>query len=167
MLRADLSAAGLPYKDVHGDCFDFHSLRGECASLLIESGADIKQTQEVLRHSTAALTWVSIPDSRPTRGRRRRLRTCLTYLCQIHIVEPLAAADAVNPLESLREVCYQGGQHRTAGGQHRTANADGDPKTPFLVQDQGSVGIVVPGSRVRIPSLTLLFFPPCRLPTVE
>lgn len=56
MLREDLDAAGLPYKDDQGNVFDFHSLRVETASLLIDAGVSPKAAQEVMRHSSIGLT---------------------------------------------------------------------------------------------------------------
>jgi integrase len=56
MLRVDLEAAGLPYKDDRGHCFDFHSLRHECSTLLIESGVDPKVAQAILGHADIRLT---------------------------------------------------------------------------------------------------------------
>ncbi len=56
MLQEDLAEAKIAYKDDQGDVFDFHSLRVECASLLIDSGVDPKQAQEIMRHSTIGLT---------------------------------------------------------------------------------------------------------------
>ncbi len=56
MLRADLDAAGIPYRDDQGRVADFHSLRVSCASHLLASGVDLRTAQEIMRHSTAALT---------------------------------------------------------------------------------------------------------------
>lgn len=56
MLQWDLEAVGLPYTDDQGHVFDFHALRGECASLLIEGGVDPKTVQEILGHSDIRLT---------------------------------------------------------------------------------------------------------------
>ncbi|HQN36075.1 MAG TPA: site-specific integrase [Sedimentisphaerales bacterium] len=56
MIRVDLETAGLPYKDDRGHCFDFHSLRHECSTLLIESGVDPKVAQAILGHADIRLT---------------------------------------------------------------------------------------------------------------
>ena len=55
MIQADLEAAGIAYK-VDGRDFDFHSLRGECSTLLADSGVHPKVTQEIMRHSDINLT---------------------------------------------------------------------------------------------------------------
>jgi len=56
MLRRDLKAAGIPYKDADGLVADFHSLRASYATNLIKSGATVKTAQALLRHSTPTLT---------------------------------------------------------------------------------------------------------------
>jgi hypothetical protein len=55
MLKIDLEAAGIPYETDSGVA-DFHSLRGCYISYLISSGASIKTTQTLARHSTPSLT---------------------------------------------------------------------------------------------------------------
>lgn len=55
MLKADLVAAGIPDK-ADGGVFDFHALRGQCATLLALGGASVAVAQRRLRHSTVALT---------------------------------------------------------------------------------------------------------------
>lgn len=61
MVRFDLKNAGIPYVDEHGDYFDFHSLRHQCASLLgmnAETPESVRQkamrhkTPEMVRHYT-------------------------------------------------------------------------------------------------------------------
>lgn len=56
MFKADLAAAGIAYKDESGRVFDFHALRGQCASLLAASGVHPKTAQELMRHSDINLT---------------------------------------------------------------------------------------------------------------
>lgn len=56
MIREDLQAAGIAYVDDAGHVFDFHSLRGQCATLLIEAGVEPKVVQEILGHSDIRLT---------------------------------------------------------------------------------------------------------------
>ena len=55
MIRADLEAAGIAY-EADDAIADFHSLRGFYISALIRSGASIKTTQTLARHSTPTLT---------------------------------------------------------------------------------------------------------------
>jgi integrase len=56
MVRSDLAAAGLPYEDEDGRCFDFHALRGQFISALAASGVHPKVAQVLARHSTITLT---------------------------------------------------------------------------------------------------------------
>lgn len=56
MMRVDLKAAGLPYKDATGKFADFHSLRHTCGSLLAASGVHPKVAQTILRHSDINMT---------------------------------------------------------------------------------------------------------------
>jgi hypothetical protein len=54
-LGIDLEAAGIP-KNAPGGKIDFHACRNAYVSLVVESGATVKETQELARHSTPQLT---------------------------------------------------------------------------------------------------------------
>ena len=56
MLRKDLEAVGIPYQDESGRYADFHAQRHTFISNVGRSGATVKETQTLARHSTAALT---------------------------------------------------------------------------------------------------------------
>ncbi len=56
MLRADLEAAGIPYRDADGRVCDFHALRHSFITLLERSGASPKLAQDLARHSDIRLT---------------------------------------------------------------------------------------------------------------
>jgi integrase len=56
VLKKDLAEAGIPYEDELGRVFDFHSLRGQCATLLAKRGVHPKIAQSILRHSDINLT---------------------------------------------------------------------------------------------------------------
>jgi len=56
MVRADLQAAGIEYRDDDGRVFDFHALRHQFISNLINGGANPKDAQTLARHSTITLT---------------------------------------------------------------------------------------------------------------
>jgi integrase len=56
MLRADLLAAGIPYRDADGRVADFHALRHSYITLLERSGVSPKLAQELARHSDIRLT---------------------------------------------------------------------------------------------------------------
>lgn len=55
-LRADLGAAGLPVCDPDGKPVTFHGLRRRFVSAVVRSGADVKATQTLARHTSVALT---------------------------------------------------------------------------------------------------------------
>jgi integrase len=56
MLRVDLAAAGIAYRDAAGLVFDFHSLRCETATLADAAGVTPRVVQKMMRHSTLELT---------------------------------------------------------------------------------------------------------------
>lgn len=56
MIRMDLEAAEIPYKDEADRVFDFHSLRHQFISTLARGGAHPKEAQALARHSTITLT---------------------------------------------------------------------------------------------------------------
>jgi integrase len=56
MLRLDLAAAGIPYRDAEGRVADFHSLRHAYVTLLQRGGVHPKVAQELARHSDIRLT---------------------------------------------------------------------------------------------------------------
>jgi len=55
MIKIDLKKAGIPY-EIDGKYADFHALQHSTASLLIQTGANIKTVQTIMRHTTAELT---------------------------------------------------------------------------------------------------------------
>jgi hypothetical protein len=56
LLRYDLKAAGIPYRDASGRFFDFHSFRCETATLLDVGGVTPRVVQRIMRHSSLDLT---------------------------------------------------------------------------------------------------------------
>jgi integrase len=56
MVRMDLKAAGIPYKDAASRYFDFHAIRGQFISFLAAKGVHPKVAQVLARHSTITLT---------------------------------------------------------------------------------------------------------------
>src|SRR5439155_4976937 len=56
MLRGDLAAAGIPYRDGAGRVADFHALRHSYITLLERSGVSPKMAQKLARHSDIRLT---------------------------------------------------------------------------------------------------------------
>ena len=64
LIRADLDAAGLPYRDASDRVADFHALRHSYITALAMSRAPVKVIQSLARHSTPG------PDPRDVRPRR-------------------------------------------------------------------------------------------------
>lgn len=56
MLKVDLEAVGIAYQDESGRYADFHAQRHAFISNVGKSGATVKETQTLARHSTSALT---------------------------------------------------------------------------------------------------------------
>jgi hypothetical protein len=56
MLRIDLAAAGLPYRDHGGRVFGFHALPVQFGTSLARGGASQKQAQELMWHESIELT---------------------------------------------------------------------------------------------------------------
>ena len=56
MLRVDLKAAGILYRDASGLFFDFHSLRCQTATLADAAGVSPRVVQKIMRHSSLELT---------------------------------------------------------------------------------------------------------------
>ncbi len=56
MLRIDLKAAGIAYRDASGRVADFHALRHSYITALAMSNAPVKVTQSLARHSDPKLT---------------------------------------------------------------------------------------------------------------
>ncbi len=56
MLHADMGEVGIPVYDEYGRKADFHCLRGTTATLLSEANIPLPTVQQIMRHSTPALT---------------------------------------------------------------------------------------------------------------
>jgi integrase len=56
MLRKDLEAADIEYRDAEGRVFDFHALRHQFISNLARGGVHPKEARTLARHSTITLT---------------------------------------------------------------------------------------------------------------
>ncbi len=86
MLRSDLEAAKIPYRDGGGLVFDFHSLRCQTATLLDASGVSPRVAQRLMRHSTPGLT------DRYTKPRAVDLTQAALSLPSLRPSDPLQAA---------------------------------------------------------------------------
>jgi hypothetical protein len=93
MLRIDLDAAGIPYRDAAGLVFDFHALRCQCATLADAAGVSPRVVQRLMRHSTLELT-----------GRYTRPRT-------VDIEGAAASLPSLRPDAPTRETAAATGTH--------------------------------------------------------
>lgn len=82
MIRIDLERAGIPYEDDRGHVFDFHCLRGECATLMLESGADPKVVQQILGHSDIRLTLQIYAKVLDEKAKRQQAAAALSNLLE-------------------------------------------------------------------------------------
>lgn len=56
ILRSDLKAAGIPYKDASGRVLNFHALRTTYGTWLAQAGVPIQHAQKLMRHSDPKTT---------------------------------------------------------------------------------------------------------------
>jgi integrase len=75
MIRLDLAAAGVAFTDGAGRVYDFHALRHQFISDMVEAGVHPKDAQALARHSTITLTM-----DRYAHVRRANLRAALERL---------------------------------------------------------------------------------------
>ena len=64
VLRSDLRAAQIPYKDESGRQVDFHSLRKTFGTILAQTGVHIRTAMELMRHTDIRLTTQNYTDPR-------------------------------------------------------------------------------------------------------
>ncbi|MEM7812527.1 MAG: tyrosine-type recombinase/integrase, partial [Planctomycetota bacterium] len=102
LIRADLDAAGIAYTDEDGRDFDFHALRHQFITMLARSGVNVKDAQELARHSTVTLTL-----DRYAHVGIRDLGTAVAALPRIHTREK-AVATGTNPADrGPRETAFR------------------------------------------------------------
>jgi integrase len=75
LIRVDLAAADIPYTDGAGRTYDFHALRHQFISDMVEAGVHPKDAQTLARHSSITLTM-----DRYAHVRRPNLRAALDRL---------------------------------------------------------------------------------------
>jgi len=134
MVKQDLDAAGLPYTDDQGNVFDFHSLRVETASLLVNAGVDPKQAQEIMRHSSIGLTMDTY--AKVLGGRKKAQAVASLPDLSLPESQRQAAAktgtDSRDSMpESLTKVYAQDGKDRISSDSIGQATPTGAIKTAF------------------------------------
>jgi len=106
MMREDLAAAGITYRDGAGRVADFHSLRHTYISNIQRNGASVKVCQELARHSDPKLT--------------------LGVYTHLQVQDKTAALDALPPVGADRS-----GREATQA----TGTFDVKPDRPFDASD--------------------------------
>jgi integrase len=149
MLRVDLKAAGIPYRDASGLVFDFHSLRCEMATLADAAGVTPRVVQKMMRHSSLELT------GRYTRPRAVDIDAAAEMLPSLKPAGnpserevmtgtdsgPVSLSNATqNATKANAYACNQLGRHAVASNEQRTfhpqsasgcAGGDGHRRTPL------------------------------------
>ena len=95
MLRRDLDAAGIPYRDAGGLVFDFHALRCQAATLLDAAGVSPRVVQRIMRHSTPGLT------DRYTRPRAVDMQEAALSMPSLRATEPVPSVQAATGTDDL------------------------------------------------------------------
>ncbi len=108
MLKVDLEAAGLPYRDAAGLVFDFHSLRCQTATLADQAGCSPRVVQRMMRHSTLELT-----------GRYTRPRA-------VDMEDAARSMPTLRPSSRERGMIEATGTDDAAGSPHESATSDRD-----------------------------------------
>ena len=106
MLKADLSDAGIEYRDANGRDCDFHSLRHTFITNLALAGVHPVVAQKLARHSNIELTMKY-------------------YTHVLHTSE----VEAIDALQVLSYTCQNGAQRRTPADTGGQRNLDNDTKT--------------------------------------
>jgi len=173
MLRVDLAASGIPYRDAGGLFFDFHALRCQHATLLDLAGITPRVVQKRMRHSTLELT------GRYTRPRAVDLERAADSMPSLRpagqepAAEPLArtgtgpTAESINiPFAHYLPTAGGGsGRELSDGGEMRDSVPAASISPKSLTEtgvDGGGRGLTVPdaSSGVRIRTGDLRFMSP-------
>lgn len=140
MLRRDLEAAGIPYRDAAGLVFDFHALRCQCATLADAAGVSPRVVQRLMRHSTLELT------GRYTRPRLVDIEGAASALPSLRPTPPKSHATAATGTDGRRISDPFSPHLPTGGGGSGREPADAgerDDPTPAAVT--GTITAETPG----------------------
>ena len=142
MLRVDLEAAGIPYRDGGGLVFDFHSLRCEMATLADAAGVSPRVVQRMMRHSSLELT------GRYTRPRAIDIEAATGMMPSLKPVEPETEAEAL-------EATGTDGRNQFVTFGATEGNVDGCNSNGLNVFEPNSGGLIIRRSGVRVASPVL------------
>jgi integrase len=139
IIQKDLAAAGIPYKDESGRVFDFHSLRGQCATLLALSGVSMKTAQTILRHKDVNLT--ANVYTHVLRGQEAQAVAALPDLSMASLEAQVSVKTGTDDTDvtpkSLRKVYAKDESDTTKPGFIGQSTLNNASKTAFSEQDQG------------------------------
>ena len=159
--KADLAAAGIPYKDDAGRQIDFHALRFTFNNLLFKAGVMPHQAMELMRHTDLKLTMTaytdprlldtasavdSLPSLAPGQGPERQT-VRKTGTDDIPLVEILVGADRISSHNessvdlnsaSKNELKLSSQNVVTANGKHQLASTVTTKKTPVTAKVTGA-----------------------------
>jgi len=104
MIKADLAAAGVPYKDAHDRYADFHALRHTFISNLARAGVHPRNAQALARHSTIdppspKLRRAGLTTRAPKPWRRRMNVYTHVAIDDLEAMAPVLVESAVKPEE--------------------------------------------------------------------
>ena len=138
MLRIDLEAAGIPYRDEEGRVADFHALRHSYISLLSRSGVSPKLAQDLARHSDIRLTMNVY-----THTRLYDLAGAVESLPSIlpDVDRPEATRLAATGTNSLRLACPVAVNEIGTTPQSMRADESNCPEAPECPSARESVGV--------------------------
>jgi integrase len=141
MLKLDLAAAGIAYKDQGGLVFDFHALRCQCATLADQAGVSPRVVQKLMRHSTLELT-----------GRYTRPR-------MVDIESAASSLPGLRPDSTSREFMAatgtDGGRINNPLAHYLPTGGDGSGRT---VADAGVKGVEMVGKVIGRKPMTVAGF---------
>ncbi|HKM53928.1 MAG TPA: tyrosine-type recombinase/integrase, partial [Isosphaeraceae bacterium] len=118
MVRKDLEAAKIPYRDAAGRVFDFHSLRCELATLADAAGVSPRVVQRLMRHSKLEMT------GRYTRPRAVDIEAAASMLPSLATESNLPEAMVMTGTDSARVSGPDATQDATEGN-HDGCNLNG------------------------------------------
>ncbi len=136
MLKVDLVAAGIPYRDSAGLVFDFHSLRCQCATLADQAGVSPRVAQEFMRHSTLELT------GRYTRPRMHDVEGAIESLPSLRPDPPVREAESATGTDGpISTLCALNLPYAGDGSGRNLSVADVlEGQNPHMTTDCKSLG---------------------------
>jgi hypothetical protein len=137
MLRADLTAAGIPYRDGSGRVADFHALRATYNTAVVRGGASVKTAQALSRHSSPVLTI-----GRYAKAALHDKTAALAALPDLSRATPGPEAAALAPTGTDGSARAAHRQRACDGDRRNQSDDDGTPDGPDGAQEEPRGGLV-------------------------